>query len=422
MLAALAPTGALRRVPATPPRNATLTAMSEASAALRLVIDHIETLEGDVQPLLAEVVNSGDEQLVPTVLEALRSFLAERNFYGRDLMAEILVGLRGVEAFADVLAAWAVDIGDDRDSLSGLVWQLIDQDRSAALTTIRAFARSADPARKKAGIWALGHAAGPDGMDEADFEVLAVAAREPDPDIRATALGALDADKGTDRAVALWARALHDPVAQVRVCAVAGLGYSKRSDTIPAIVELADDHESRVRMFVAVALGSLEHDDGLPALAQLITDEDTLVREEAVQALSRIGGTRAGDMLLELIDHTDPDLRATAAGALARVATVATLPSLRRLCEDPEPAVRAATVAGLGVSRLRGAGSVVADRAVDPEPEVRMRVAVAIDRLHAAEADHTLVRLLDDADPAVRRTAARVIELRASRNDEPASA
>jgi len=51
-----------------------------------------------------------------------------------------------------------------------------------------------------------------------------------------------------------------------------------------------------------------------------------------------------------------------------------------------------------------------------------MRVTVAIDRLHAAEADHTLVRLLDDADPAVRRTAARVIELRASRNDEPASA
>lgn len=396
--------------------------MSEASAALRLVIDHIETLEGDVRPLLAEVVTSGEELLVPTVLEALRSFLAERNFYGRDLMAEILVGLRGVDAFADVLAAWAVDIGDDRDSLSGLVWQLIDQDRSGALATIRAFARSADPARQMAGIWALGHAAGPDGLDEADFEILAVAAREPDSDIRATALGALDADKGTDRAVALMAHALHDPVAQVRVCAVAGLGYSKRSDIIPAILELADDHEPRVRMFVAVALGSLEHDDGLPTLAQLITDDDTRVRNEAVRALSRIAGTRAVEMLLGLIDHTDPDLRATAAGALARVATVATLPSLRRLCEDPEPAVRAATVAGLGGSRLREAGPVVADRAVDPEPEVRMRVAVAIDRLHAAEAEHTLVRLLDDADPAVRRTAARVIELRVSRNDQPASA
>ena len=48
-----------------------------------------------------------DISLVPRLREALDGFVDDRNFYGRDLMARVLVGIQGVAALPALLRASA---------------------------------------------------------------------------------------------------------------------------------------------------------------------------------------------------------------------------------------------------------------------------------------------------------------------------
>jgi HEAT repeat protein len=387
----------------------------DTSQALEDVIRHAEDLQGEIFSVVTELAGSGDVSLVPRIKGALAAFLAGRNFYGRDLMAQILAGVLGVDAFPAVLGAWAVDIGDDRDSVSAMVWQLIESDRAGSLITIRQFAVEPDLTRRRAGVWAMGHAIGPECIDDGDFELIAAAGRDPDGELRATALGALSSLKDDDRACALMTDALRDPYPGVRVSALAGLGYSGRVSAVPAIADMATDPDARVRMFVAVALGDLRDAAGVPAVLTLLDDRDSMVRSEAVKAVGAIGGRQAITVLVDLSHSPDPQVRIGVVGALAANATAETLHHVRRLAGDPDATVRASTVAALGWSGLGDGGPIVAKRADDPDPTVRLRVAVAIDRLEWPGADAILRQFAEDPDPGVRRVAARMIELRASR-------
>ena len=387
----------------------------DTSQLLEGVIRHARELEGDFRPVVAELAASGDTSLVPRIHEALRAFMTDGNWYGRDLMADILVGLIGADAFPTVLGVWAVDLGDDRDSLSATVLDLIDADRTVCLTTIRQFAEDADPDRRQAGIWAMGQAIGSDGLDDADFEIVARACRDPDGDLRATALGALSPGRNGDRALALLMAALHDPEPDVRISAVSELGYSQRTDLVPAIAAMATDPDPHVRASVASALGRLGDEAGVPAALMLVDDGHPRVRSCAVKTLGELGGDRATALLVERAGSPDPEVRRQAGEALAANVTPETLTHVRRLCNDAEAVVRASAVAALGWSKAAAGGPIVAERAKDPDPTVRLHVAVAIDRVAWPDADAVLRRLAKDRDQEVRRVAARTLELRAGR-------
>ncbi|MEV4756304.1 HEAT repeat domain-containing protein [Micromonospora sp. NPDC049559] len=382
--------------------------MIDSVGALAAVIRHAVELEDDyddIAPTLAALASCGDTTLVPRLHEALDRFLDEENFYGRDLIAGILAGIEGTAALPALLRASARDLGDDQDSLSGEIIDLLRRDQASARRTVLQFVASESPELRRAGLWALGFVA-----ETGDVGLLAAAATDTDPEVRSLAIGSIPDPVEDARAFRVLVQALRDPDDRVRVSAISRLGSTGRPDAVAPLVALADDEAARVRSMVSYALGRLGAEEATPALLRLRHDPDRDVRERAVEALGSVGGPAAVDALLNLAADEDPRSRVLAARALGRAAeSDPRVPGqLGRLARDGEAVVRAATLSGLvsaGGEPSRWA-PLVAGLADDPDPVVRQRVAVTARHLVPAAAPEILQRYADDPDQNVRRVAA----------------
>ncbi|MFC4068292.1 HEAT repeat domain-containing protein [Actinoplanes subglobosus] len=358
-------------------------------------LDHVFRLaaDDDPWPLVRELAGSGDLSLVPPVQAALERCLDDHDWYGRDLMAYLLVGLRGVAAFPLVLRAFArpLEGGDHRRLIGELVVELMRKDPGACRPVIVAFAGSAHPGLRSAAVWALGYV-----LEPADLDLLRAAAADPDRAVRQAAVGSLAELKDDRRAFELVVAALADPDDPVRLAAVTGLRWFGSEDAVPHLARLAHDPSPAVRSVLGDALGALLISPGIagdldPApgalgllsgapgasfgiedtLAVLLGDPEPSVRAAAARGVQRLEVLRAH------LGDPDPRVRAAVAAGLARHGG----PELAVLAADESPLVRADLVTALGVSGHPGARPLVEALADDPDRAVRARVRVALDRL-----------------------------------------
>jgi HEAT repeat protein len=380
--------------------------MIDHQQALETVIRHAVELEDDyedIAPHVAALAASGDATLVPRLEDALREFLDEGNFYGRDLIAAVLAGIQGVAALPVLLHASARDLGDDQDGLQTEIIDLIHADPNAARRTALELAGHDEADLRLTGLWALGFAEEP-----SDVEVLAAAAKDRDPRVRSTAIGAIPDPAGNEHAFLVVVSALSDVDERVRVSAADRLGYTKRADAVAPLVGLASDPSPRVRSIVVDALGRLGNAGATPALRQLLQDAQPQVRERAIQALGRVADPAAVDALLGLAATQDPRLRVHAAKALASAAEQdrRAAAQINVLARDADATVRAATLSGLASASTRmNWAPLVLELADDPDPTVRQRVAVVARHLAPDTAASILERFAGDPDQTVRRAA-----------------
>ena len=75
--------------------------------------------------IVDELVASGDQALIPLLKAQLDSYLDEEHFYGRDVIADVLAGLAGINALPLLVRAAARDLGDDQDTLHATITDLI---------------------------------------------------------------------------------------------------------------------------------------------------------------------------------------------------------------------------------------------------------------------------------------------------------
>lgn len=381
--------------------------MIDRRVALAAVVRHAVELEDDydeIAPTIQALSACADDTLVLPLNEALDRFLDEKNFYGRDLIAGILASVQGVAALPTLLRASARDLGDDQDSLSAEIIDLMNAHPASARRTAVEFATSDASALRRTGLWALGFVA-----DAEHLGLLTAAASDDDPMVRSTAIGSIPDVDGEGPAYRVVLSALTDPDHRVRVAAVSRLGFAGRPDAVAPLAALADDSAAPVRSMVAYALGRLGGGETVPALLRLLRDSDQHVREQAVEALGSVGGPAAVDALLTLASAEDPHLRGLAAGALARTAdSDPRVPQhLLSLARDEEASVRAATISGFSAAGDKASyrTSLVAGLAADPDPGVRLRVAAHVRRLAPDIAQDVLRRYADDPDERVRRIA-----------------
>ena len=169
---------------------------------------------------------------------------------------------------------------------------------------------------------------------------------DPDPEVRAAALGALqrmgmlseaeliaglkDPDQITRRRAALLAAQSEDAQAELRqlltdpedaVVEVAAFACGERTDadleTVQALTVVAVTHEdSLCREAAVAALGSLGHPAGCEAVLTGCSDRAT-VRRRAVLALAAFEGTRVTEMLTKLTQDRDLQVRQAAEELLA---------------------------------------------------------------------------------------------------------
>ncbi|MEU8211440.1 HEAT repeat domain-containing protein [Micromonospora sp. NPDC049044] len=380
----------------------------DSRGALETVVRHAVELEDDyddIAPTVAALTASGDTALVPRLREALDRFLDEGNFYGRDLIAQVLAGIEGVAALPVLLRASARDLGDDQDSLQAEVIELLHADRATSRGVARDFATAETSELRRVGLWALGFV-----VEVQDVELLAAAVTDTDPEIRSMAVGSLPDPAGNDWAFGALVLALRDLNEQVRVSAASALGYTGRVDAVAPLVAHAADPTPRVRSMIAYALGRLGSHEATPALQRLLHDPDRHVREGAAEALGSVGGPAAVDTLLALAADQNPELRVQAAKALAQAADSdpRVAPQLTMLAGDGEAAVRAATLSGLAGAGGRPSHGehLLAELVDDPDPMVRQRVAVVARHVAPDAAPDILHRYTRDPDQTVRRLAA----------------
>lgn len=203
---------------------------------------------------------------------------------------------------------------------------------------------------------------------------LRAALASEDPAVRAAALEVLRALRLGDAGV--YAAALADGGIEVRIAAVRAL---VSVDAVPELAAAAADPAREVRVAVARGLAAV-HDPAPGPLDPLLGDADPLVRGAALAALAATGcppgyAALAGSAL------GDPawQVRAGAATALRAAPPARAVPALAKALDDGNADVRKAAV--LSLLRHRdddpGARTALASATADPDADVRAYAARA---------------------------------------------
>jgi hypothetical protein len=86
---------------------------------------------------------------------ALRNFVDEANFVGRDVVAEAIFDVIGIGGLEAVIRAAAEDLGDDQDSLQALILDRIEADPTAARNLLESIDDAGDAALQETVVWAI---------------------------------------------------------------------------------------------------------------------------------------------------------------------------------------------------------------------------------------------------------------------------
>jgi len=187
-------------------------------------------------------------------------------------------------------------------------------------------------------------------LDPAGLAEVMTATTDPDPRVRAAALGALVRGAPAEAAFDSWRTATRDHDAAVRRRAAelgAALGEVLGAECVGPLVVALDDRDVTVVEAASWSLGELDlatsvRADAVAALAQVVTDHrDALAREAAVAALGSFGDERGLPAILQATGDK-PAVRRRAVLALASFEGDDVDAALQRALDDRDWQVRQA--------------------------------------------------------------------------------
>lgn len=131
--------------------------MTSHLTRLERLVDLVRGVAGydEIQEHVVELGDCADRSLVAPLCERLDTFLTERDYYGRDVIAEVLARLAGVDALPVLLRAMAHDLDDDQDTLEAEVYDLLVADPVRSRPFVQAVADDTDPRVREIGVAAL---------------------------------------------------------------------------------------------------------------------------------------------------------------------------------------------------------------------------------------------------------------------------
>lgn len=203
--------------------------------------------------LTRALIDSADLGLVPELEGHLETFLAREDFYGRDVIGEVLAGIAGLDALPVLLRASARDLGDDQDTFQSLICELLERDPVRARPAVLDLVAADDAALRATGVWALDFI-----VSDEDLPRLLTALTDRHPSVRSAA--AAPAGRLATRlppAIDALGAALDDVDPQVRISVLGALGDTHATAAVPLVTRLVDDHDEAVREWVAIAVDRL---------------------------------------------------------------------------------------------------------------------------------------------------------------------
>lgn len=248
----------------------------------------------------------------------------------------------------------------------------------------------------------------PEEMD--NFEKLVASLSDRDTNIRISACYALRLYR--ERAVPPLIRALHDPIASVKVAAIESLGEIADPEAKEFLMGCIRDDEPDVQIAAVTALGGYMDDDVIHMLVTLLGHDHYRIITAASDALVKIRYP-ALPALAGALNHTFMRIRTNAAATLGKMEDQDVVPILMKFLEDPSEEMRVAiakALARIGYPALRPlAGMVVGGSRIQ-----KLTALDTLGRMSEDEATAAIRPALGDPDQGIRIFALQMIRKRES--------
>ncbi|MFG2086982.1 MULTISPECIES: HEAT repeat domain-containing protein [unclassified Spirillospora] len=206
-----------------------------------------------ITELTGMLIDGADLTLVPELEGHLETFLERKDFYGRDVIGEVLAGIAGVDALPVLLRAAARDLGDDQDTFLAIICDLLEQDPARARPAVLDLVDADDGELRATGVWALDFI-----VSDEDLPRVTAALKDPHFRVRSAAAGPAGMlARRLPEAMDAMAAALKDRDPQVRISLLSALGYTRSAAAVPHAIRLRNDPDRRVREWAAIALNQL---------------------------------------------------------------------------------------------------------------------------------------------------------------------
>jgi HEAT repeat protein len=304
--------------------------------------------EPEVIPLLIDELLRVDEHATPRIAEALVGF-------GK-LVTSGLVGL--LEHHEHQAArVWAARIlGSVGDA--------------AAVDVLSAGLRDRHDLLRIAAAEALGAI----GEGRALQPLVQAALRDPAPQVRAHAAGAVAKIAG-ERAVDVLVAALSDPDYATRIRALEAFENIRLSDTSP-LEQALGDMNAEVRRRAALALERVGY---FERIVEQLGADDRKVAKRAYAVLLELGSAGLADSIAAQMQHPSLAVRAHIARACGELGVARVGPILIAALDDRDWPVRAALCEAIGLLRVEGGARAMAQLLTDPEESVREAATHALE-------------------------------------------
>jgi len=146
--------------------------------------------------------------------------------------------------------------GHDNDGLAFEITELVESHKTEVAPRLLLMLRSPRSETRSHAAWLLGFVS-----DAVSPDPLIEALKDPSPDVRSSAVGALSSFKGHAGVLAAILTLLNHAEEQVRVDAASALGYLGDRRAVPDLRRAMNDPAERVRYFADYSLGRLEADE-----------------------------------------------------------------------------------------------------------------------------------------------------------------
>ncbi|MGQ0641001.1 MAG: HEAT repeat domain-containing protein [Gemmatimonadaceae bacterium] len=306
-----------------------------------------------------------------SVVADLVPLLEDASVDVRRAVAEALRGMPDPRAIAALVQALRNDSDANVRELAAQALGQIDDERAVPGLTA-ALRQERAPAVRRKIVWALAE------IESASAAAaLTEALRDDDAEVRQYAISgvqALEIKSAAPQLIVL----LRDSHADVRANAASALGELKIVDALDELMTATSDANADVRQYAISALSSLEDARALPAFLRALRDANVDVRRQAVSAISDVDELkRAPRELVDALSDDDAEVRESVIHALGNIKDVATVSVLIPFARSGQPlAIREAAIEALG-------------------------------ELGGAQVEALLLELIKDADPKIRRLAAK---------------
>jgi HEAT repeat protein/beta-lactamase regulating signal transducer with metallopeptidase domain len=242
-------------------------------------------------------------------------------------------------------------------------------------------------------------------IDPRTVSALIEALKDPDKEVRETALSAL-AQLRDPRVFEPLSFALKDTSPSVREQAAFGLGQLRDARAVEPLTAALKDTNADVRQQAAFALGQIRARAAVGALSAALKDTDADVREQAVFALGQIRDASSVDAIGPALHDPNPSVREQAAFALGQIRDRRAVDPLISALKDEKPDVREQAAFALGQLRDSRAVEPLVIALKDANADVREQSAFALGQIRDPRAIDGLTAALKDANASVRQQAA----------------